>query len=498
MANFIPSIGLALLVFSAGVYPGVAFEADGQEIVQEQTGRQPELPQIAERGGSEQHKVFLRYIAEEEKIARQEDAERRHVIHQTSRKWMAERRRVSDRRDIEKDKVRSRATAAAEEVRRRHDDEADSSWVQRVAELNRVQRQADTEIAEIDRLADAEMKAIGHQEDLEQRDALRQISEKWAAERRKASLQRDREIEEIVRQEGARRSAANEEERGRSIEGGRTDVLETEESGRIIAGTITPQVPSRTSPGTLLSLGKAVDNTTVVLKWQLVDGATSYDLGVRDMLTGQLVVDRRVDHAPYPVRLQAGRRYRWNVAACNSRGCSNFTAPLYFSIPGSQRSSEAFGVGARIMSRVQAQNMVALWISANRRADGYIYHEATPDKFRHECVALVKVHSRTENTATGSWSAGLQIEPTGTLNLPSGTPIATFLSTGRYPQEEHGWKLENGSWPHAAIFIAYAGDPDTGNVTGMWVIDQYSVDEGKPAGVSLESLSEKVYSVIEF
>lgn len=451
-----------------------------------------------ERGGIARRQAFLRYDMEMEKISRQEDAERQNAIQQVSEKWMSEWQRIIQRRDAEAVEVRRRADVAAEEIRRRGNGEPGISWSQRVAELNRNQRQADAEMAEIVRQADAEIIAIGHQEETEQRNTLNQISEKWTAERNRATFRRDREIEEIVRLEEAQRSAANEEERGENNGGGRTHVPEAEEIQRVFADTTTPRIPSAPSPGTPLSPGEAMDDATMVLKWRPVDGATSYDLGIRDMLTGQLVVDRRVDSASYSAHLIAGRRYRWNVAACNSRGCSNFTTPMYFYIPDSRLSAEVQRTGVRIMSRQQAQNSVELWIRANRRADGFIYREEIEGKFRHECVELVKIHSRTENIGTWMWRAGARIDPTGASDVSFGTPIATFLAKGTYPQKEDDYSLEDGSLPHAAIFIAYAGDPTAGEVTGMWIIDQYSVNGGKPAGVSFDPLSEKEYSVIQF
>jgi hypothetical protein len=54
---------------------------------------------------------------------------------------------------------------------------------------------------------------------------------------------------------------------------------------------------------------------------------------VRDMISNQLVVDTTTSGTFYVAGLSAGRRYRWNVAACNSAGCSSFTTPLYFQTP---------------------------------------------------------------------------------------------------------------------------------------------------------------------
>jgi hypothetical protein len=54
---------------------------------------------------------------------------------------------------------------------------------------------------------------------------------------------------------------------------------------------------------------------------------------VRDLGTGNLVVDTTVTSPSYTASLSAGKQYRWNVDACNSAGCSNFAADLYFQTP---------------------------------------------------------------------------------------------------------------------------------------------------------------------
>lgn len=94
-----------------------------------------------------------------------------------------------------------------------------------------------------------------------------------------------------------------------------------------------PAMPGNTSPGSLSSPGPVQSSTTVQLSWSAVSGATSYSLGVRDMTTNLLVVDTTTSSAAYNVVLSPGRRYRWNVAACNAAGCSSFTSPLYFQTP---------------------------------------------------------------------------------------------------------------------------------------------------------------------
>jgi pimeloyl-ACP methyl ester carboxylesterase len=94
-----------------------------------------------------------------------------------------------------------------------------------------------------------------------------------------------------------------------------------------------PAVPANPTPGSTSSPGPTVSSSTVGLDWSNSSGATFYDLGVRDLVTNQLVVDTQVSNSAYTANLEAGKPYRWNVAACNASGCSAFTAQLYFQTP---------------------------------------------------------------------------------------------------------------------------------------------------------------------
>ena len=94
-----------------------------------------------------------------------------------------------------------------------------------------------------------------------------------------------------------------------------------------------PAMPSAIGPGNVTSPGPLLGGTSVALSWSAVSGATSYSYGVRDMTSNTLVVDSTTAGTSIGVNLTAGRTYRWNVAACNSAGCSSFTTPLYFRTP---------------------------------------------------------------------------------------------------------------------------------------------------------------------
>lgn len=93
-----------------------------------------------------------------------------------------------------------------------------------------------------------------------------------------------------------------------------------------------PLAPSNKDPGTLISPGPIFEDNKVTLTWDHSDGATYYDLGVRDLGTNEFVVDQHVQNNSLTVTLEFGRSYRWNLSACNDAGCSDFTDPLYFRI----------------------------------------------------------------------------------------------------------------------------------------------------------------------
>jgi hypothetical protein len=56
----------------------------------------------------------------------------------------------------------------------------------------------------------------------------------------------------------------------------------------------------------------------------LSDGVTQYTTGP---------ANKRSDKPNYYVNLEPGTEYRWNVAACNTSGCSKYTERLYFRTP---------------------------------------------------------------------------------------------------------------------------------------------------------------------
>ena len=94
-----------------------------------------------------------------------------------------------------------------------------------------------------------------------------------------------------------------------------------------------PATPTSPNPGTTTSPGPTTVSSTVTLSWGASSGATYYDLGVRDIATGNLVVNTTTTATSYTVALTAGKQYKWNVAAGNATGESAFTTVLYFQTP---------------------------------------------------------------------------------------------------------------------------------------------------------------------
>jgi uncharacterized protein YegP (UPF0339 family) len=127
--------------------------------------------------------------------------------------------------------------------------------------------------------------------------------------------------------------------------------------------TTSPDVPGSTSPGTTSGPGPTEPANSVDISWSAAPRATTYDLGVRDMVTNTLVVDKTVTSTNYTANLAAGGRYRWSVRACNSAGCSPFTTELYFQTPAASIPNVPTGTSPGTTTApgpVQGANTVAL------------------------------------------------------------------------------------------------------------------------------------------
>ena len=111
-------------------------------------------------------------------------------------------------------------------------------------------------------------------------------------------------------------------------------------SGSPPSATVRPTTPTDPAPGSLTSPGTTLGDTRVTLSWNPSDGATYYDLGVRDLSTNSLVVNQTTGSSTVTISLAGGKQYRWNVAACNLAGCSAYTAVRYFQTPSSGALAE--------------------------------------------------------------------------------------------------------------------------------------------------------------
>ena len=60
-----------------------------------------------------------------------------------------------------------------------------------------------------------------------------------------------------------------------------------------------PATPANPSPGSTSSPGPTTASTTVTMSWSASSGATSYGIGVRDMVTDTLIVDTTTTSTSY-------------------------------------------------------------------------------------------------------------------------------------------------------------------------------------------------------
>lgn len=97
-------------------------------------------------------------------------------------------------------------------------------------------------------------------------------------------------------------------------------------------GTL-PATPTGASPGDLIGPGPVLSNY-VIMNWNTVSGASDYNLVVTDITTNTQVLNFRVLGNTYmAMSLTAGHQYSWQVAACNTSGCSPYTAAQYYQTP---------------------------------------------------------------------------------------------------------------------------------------------------------------------
>src|SRR6185369_13060883 len=134
-----------------------------------------------------------------------------------------------------------------------------------------------------------------------------------------------------------------------------------------------PAMPTGTTPGSTTSPGPTTSGTTVGLGWNAVTGATYYSFGVTDIAAGVLVVDTTTTGTSYSASLSAGKKYRWNVAACNASGCSGYTPLLYFQTPSVVASQPAKLTAPSPGSAFSGTSATFKWSTGTGVTDYWLY-----------------------------------------------------------------------------------------------------------------------------
>lgn len=91
-----------------------------------------------------------------------------------------------------------------------------------------------------------------------------------------------------------------------------------------------PSTPRNAVPGRSSSPGPSFPGSSITLQWDAVNGATYYDVDLRDMTTRQDIAVSRLSQRYHIFRMTDGHTYRWSVSACNASGCSASSGRLYF------------------------------------------------------------------------------------------------------------------------------------------------------------------------
>jgi hypothetical protein len=87
--------------------------------------------------------------------------------------------------------------------------------------------------------------------------------------------------------------------------------------------------------GTSSGPGPVTPSSTVNMSWNTSSGAVNYNLIVMDVTSNTQAVNYTLSGNTYTTALTAGHQYNWKVAACNTSGCSAYTAAQYFQTPSS-------------------------------------------------------------------------------------------------------------------------------------------------------------------
>jgi hypothetical protein len=185
-----------------------------------------------------------------------------------------------------------------------------------------------------------------------------------------------------------------------------------------------PATPTSPSPGSSSSPGPTLGSTSITLSWNASSGATYYDVGVRDVGTGQLVVDTTTSSTSYAASLSAGKQYRWNVAACNSSGCSSFTTALYFQTTGSAQSPSISNVSPSSMPASNSNQTLTINGSNFQSGATLIFDPPTGSNINSTASKLTLVSSsqlsyQLNNASdAGTWTVTVR-NPDGQVSTPA-------------------------------------------------------------------------------
>ena len=147
------------------------------------------------------------------------------------------------------------------------------------------------------------------------------------------------------------------------------------------SGVTRPARPSTISPGTTSSAGTRINTNTPALSWHRVNGATKYQVWIskypyRTIVYSNTNVTGTSVRVPVG-KLIAGTKYRWNMRACNSVGCSSYSVRRYFTTP-SGGSASMYG---KMLVRSQNYALNGYSPYNGRELTVWTYDRADKDQF---------------------------------------------------------------------------------------------------------------------
>lgn len=218
-------------------------------------------------------------------------------------------------------------------------------------------------------------------------------------------------------------------------------------------------------------------STPVTLSWGASSGATYYSLGVRDVASGALVVDTNVSGTSYSANLTAGKQYRWNVAACNSTGCSAYTTVVYFQTAGGSVATLSFTDLAPSTITTSTPGY-----QATLSATGSNFNNVTQVRFSwsgatNNSVTWVRGDSNWSSKVTVSSDTSMTLRPVVTA---AGDPAGTTTWTVTLVDNTGATATRT----FTVTYTVTSGGPDLLPVPGTLVINPNPVQAGQSLGLS--------------